>query len=121
MSIRYRRGKFNTVADALSRMPIINELSFTQIRNELLESLRGKCQHDAFFSIIWNSVQNRQLQTPEPVPGAGANSSKNTAASVEDDDESEYTSSDDVEDSEPVLPKQTPVVEGQLTQGFKWK
>ncbi|KAJ7295157.1 hypothetical protein O6H91_Y210100 [Diphasiastrum complanatum] len=91
---------------------MINELSFAQIHNELLKSLRGKCQHDAFFSTIHNSVQSRQLQTLEPVPEAGANSSKNTAASVEDHDESEYTSSDDVEDSEPVSPKQTPEVEG---------
>ena len=37
--LRYRKGRYNIVADALSRMPEINSLLFTELKSELLESL----------------------------------------------------------------------------------
>ena len=46
------------MADALSRMPMINELSFTQFSSDLLESLKGKCQVDPTYSRIWESIEN---------------------------------------------------------------
>ena len=46
LQICYQKGKYNVVADALSHMPQINELSFTVFMNEFLESLRGLCEHD---------------------------------------------------------------------------
>ena len=47
--LRYRKGRYNIVADALSRMPMINELSFTQFSSDLLESLNGKCLVDPAY------------------------------------------------------------------------
>ena len=56
--LRYRRGQYNVVADALSRVPMINELSFTQFSSDLLESLKGKCQVDLAYSTIWEAIEN---------------------------------------------------------------
>ena len=56
--LRYRKGRYNIVADALSRMPMINELSFTQFSSDLLESLKGKCQVDPAYSHIWEAIEN---------------------------------------------------------------
>lgn len=39
--LRYCKGKYNVVADSLSRTLMINKLSFTQFTNDLLESIRG--------------------------------------------------------------------------------
>ncbi|MCO5569134.1 hypothetical protein L7F22_022842 [Adiantum nelumboides] len=44
--LRYRKGRYNVVADALSRMPQINSLAFTEIKCEFLESLHGRCAQD---------------------------------------------------------------------------
>ena len=45
------------VADSLSRMPMINELSFTRFNSDLLESLREKCQVNPAYSKIWETIQ----------------------------------------------------------------
>ena len=37
--LRYCKGRYNVVADALSQMPEINSLSFTELKSEFLESL----------------------------------------------------------------------------------
>ena len=49
LQLRYQKGKFNTVANALSCMPIVNELSFTNFKSCLLESLKGLCEHDKIY------------------------------------------------------------------------
>ena len=59
LQARYRKGHYNTVADALRHMPKINLLLFTELKNELLESLRGKCKQDSSYSKVWNHVQMR--------------------------------------------------------------
>ena len=67
LTIRYQRGKFNIVADALSRMPMVNELSFTTFKSELLESLRSLCEHDVSFSEVWRAVRAwHSAQHPPP-------------------------------------------------------
>ena len=34
------------VADALSRMPQMESISFTELRKDLLASIQGNCEHD---------------------------------------------------------------------------
>ena len=55
--LRYRKGRYNIVADALSCMPKINLLLFTELKRELLESLWGKCEQDSSYSKVWNHVK----------------------------------------------------------------
>ncbi len=62
LQIRYQRGKFNVVVDALSHMPQINELSFTTFKNNFLESLKGLCEHDVSFTEIWRAVRDRTFR-----------------------------------------------------------
>ena len=57
--LRYRKERYNVVADVLSRMPEINSLLFTELKSELLESLIGKCKQDSSYSKVWNHVQMR--------------------------------------------------------------
>ena len=59
--LRYRKGRYNVVADALSRMPQVNSLAFTEIKSEFLESLRGKCAQDESYEKVW-SVHKFQFQ-----------------------------------------------------------
>ena len=49
-SIRYRKGSMNTVVDALSHIKEINMLSFTEIKSNILDRLRGKYLDDSYFS-----------------------------------------------------------------------
>ena len=46
----YRKGSMNTVADALSHIKEVNMLSFTEIKYDLLDHLRGKYLDDSYFS-----------------------------------------------------------------------
>ena len=57
--IQYRKGRYNIVANALSHMPAINSLLFTELKSNLLESLRGKCKQDSTYSKVWNHVLMR--------------------------------------------------------------
>ena len=59
------------VADALSRMPEIESLSFTELKSDLLTSLRGKCEHDQVYGKVWNMVKRRD---PSPLDAYDANS-----------------------------------------------
>jgi hypothetical protein len=52
-SIRYRKGSLNTVADALSRLHEVNMLSFTELKSDLFDLLRGKYLDDSFFKRYW--------------------------------------------------------------------
>ena len=63
------------VADALSRMPEVESLSFTELRSDLLASLQGKCEHDPAYGQVWKVVTRRD---PSPIPSA------NDAISIED-------------------------------------
>ena len=47
------------MADALSRMPELNTLSFTKLKSGFLESLRGKCEHDKSYATVWSKVRMR--------------------------------------------------------------
>ena len=44
--IKYHQGKVNVVADALSRVPMVNKLSFIKFKSGLLESIKGLCEDD---------------------------------------------------------------------------
>ena len=57
------------MADVLSRMPMVNELSFTRFKSSLLESLKGLCEHDKSYSKVWWSVRRRntQMQPSDPL------------------------------------------------------
>ena len=55
------------VADALSRMPEVESLSFTELRSDLLASLHGKCKHDPAYGQVWKVVTRRD---PSPIPSA---------------------------------------------------
>ena len=57
--LRYRKGQYNVVADALSQMSEINSLSFTELKSEFLESLQGKCEHDQSYATVWSKVKMR--------------------------------------------------------------
>ena len=57
--LQYCKGHYNIVADALSRMPEINLMLFTELKSDLLESLRGKCEQDSTYSKVWNHVLMR--------------------------------------------------------------
>lgn len=52
--LQYHKGRYNLVADTLSRIPMANLLSFTELKSELLDSLRGKCTHDLVYAAVWN-------------------------------------------------------------------
>ena len=80
--LRYCKGRYNIVADALSRMPEINLLLFTELKSELLESLRGKCEQDLTYSKVWNHVKMRG-----PSHSNGSVSSSSTYSSSLSQDE----------------------------------
>ena len=48
--LRYRKGIYNVVADALSRMPMVSLLSFMELESNLLDSLKGKCENDYLYT-----------------------------------------------------------------------
>ena len=63
LQICYQKGRYNIVANALSCMLMVNELSFTRFKSILLESLKGSCKHDTSFVEVWWSVctQNKTV------------------------------------------------------------
>ena len=44
--LRYCKCPYNVVADALSCMPKVDDLSFTKLRSDLLASFCKKCEHE---------------------------------------------------------------------------
>ena len=48
-SIRYCKGSMNTIADALSRIKVVNMVSFTEIKSDLLDHYRAKYLDDSYF------------------------------------------------------------------------
>ena len=49
-TIRYCKGSMNSVADALSHIKEVNVLSFTEIKSDLLNHIRGRYLDDRYFS-----------------------------------------------------------------------
>ena len=72
-TLRYRRGRYNMVAYALSRMSEVESLSFTELRSDLLASIQGKCEHDPAYGQVWNLVIRR-----DPSPNPSTNSVDST-------------------------------------------
>ena len=68
IQLYYQKGKYNIVANALSCMWMVNELSFTKFKSSLLESLKGLCEHDTSLAKIWWFVHayNKQMQLSSP-------------------------------------------------------
>ena len=60
------------VADALSRMPEVENLSFTVLKNDLLETIKGKCEHDPHYTKVWQTVLKRDPSPPIIEKGAQA-------------------------------------------------
>ena len=55
------------VADALSRMLEVENLSFTVLKNDLLETIKGKCEHDPHYTKVWQMVLKRDPSPPRKV------------------------------------------------------
>ena len=51
MKIRYRRGKENKVADALSR--IVHNMSFTVLESALMTEIKETQKTDEFVQSLW--------------------------------------------------------------------
>ena len=69
------------VADALSRMPEVESLSFTELRSDLLASLQGKCEHDQAYGQVWNMVKRRD---PSPLNAYDATSTQSSPLTIEE-------------------------------------
>ena len=56
------------MANTLTCIPMVNELSFTRLKSSLLESLKILCEHDISFAKIWQFVHalNKQMQSSSP-------------------------------------------------------
>ena len=52
------------VADALSWMPKVKNLSFTILKNDLLETIKGKCENDPHYEKVCQIVLKRD---PSPL------------------------------------------------------
>ena len=48
----------NTVVDALSRIKEVNILSFTEIKSDLLDHLRGKYLDDSYILKYWTKAES---------------------------------------------------------------
>ena len=57
-SIRYRKGSMNTIVDTLSNIKEVNMLSFTEIKSDILDHLRGKYLDDSYFSKYWTKDES---------------------------------------------------------------
>ena len=57
-SIRYRKGSMNTDVDALSLIKEVNMLSFTEIKSDFLDHLRGKYLDDIYFSKYYTKAES---------------------------------------------------------------
>ena len=66
------------VADALNPMPEIKRISFTELRSDLLTSIRSKCEHDQVYSKVWNMVKRRD---PSPLEAYDENSTQGSSPS----------------------------------------
>ena len=78
---RYRQGRYNVVADALSRMPQLNSLAFTEIKSEFLASFRGQYAHDQSYEKVWSAVLKRDLSYSSMSARADGSSTKGSILS----------------------------------------
>ena len=51
--LRYCKGRYNVVVDALTSMHAINSLSLTKVENSVLDTMRGKRKHDQSNEQVW--------------------------------------------------------------------
>ena len=66
-NLRYHKGQYNVVTDALSRMLEVESLSFTEIKSSLLDNLCGEYEHDQKYKEVWKSILRRD---PSPIDSA---------------------------------------------------
>ena len=53
-------------------MPQVENLSFTVLKNDLLETIKGKCEHDPHYTKVWQMVLKRDPSPPLIEKGAQA-------------------------------------------------
>ena len=58
-TIRYCKGQYNVVADALSWMPEVKSLYFTKIKSYLFDNLCNQYEHVPCYKDVWKSVISR--------------------------------------------------------------
>ena len=64
--IKYCKGVKNQVADALSRLPEVNQLCFAEIQSDIYQSLIGLYESDSDFGRIWIQVLRGKGDTDQP-------------------------------------------------------
>ena len=76
------------LVDTLSSMPKIESLSFIVLKNDFLETIKGKSEHDPHYTKVWQMVLKRDPSSPIIEKGAQAyNATTTPQNSHKDSDE----------------------------------